>query len=159
MAAPPQSAKREGVVVVDGASYSFTLSRKSGHSWPLSFTHVTTRVRGTSSFKNGDDFYCDATVVNRIREALARKAARTAAPPPAPPPAPSPHRSGRAPRVPKPAAIHNVGYGDCAPDFPTKRKSRADRDAETKRRKAEADEDQEKLKSLDGALADYERIA
>ena len=159
MAAPPQSAKRKGVVVVDGASYSFTLSRKNGHSWPLSFTHVTTRVRGTSSFKNGDDFYCDATVVKRIREALERTAARTAAPPPAPPPVPSPHRSGRAPRVPRPAAIHNVGHGDCPPDFPTKRKPFAERQAETKRRKAEADEDQEKLKSLDGALADYERIA
>ena len=159
MAAPLQSAKRKGVVVVDGASYSFTLSRKNGHSWPLSFTHVTTRVRGTSSFKNGDDFYCDATVVKRIREALERTAARTAAPPPAPPPVPSPHRSGRAPRVPRPAAIHNVGHGDCPPDFPTKRKPFAERQAETKRRKAEADEDQEKLKSLDGALADYERIA
>ena len=133
-------ATARGEIIIEGTTYKYALyKRPPGKPWNLIYTWGPGKARrGIGSLKNGDTANV-ATITERIREALGRRATATAAAP-ARARAPSPVRSGRPGTVRRsiPHEPYNISHDDTGAKYATKRSYEAEVPAAKKRRTAAA---------------------
>ena len=133
-------ATARGEITIEGTTYKYALyKRPPGKPWLLKFIWGPGKARrGIGSIKNGNTANV-ATITERIREALGRRATANAAAP-ARARAPSPFRSGRPGTVRRsiPHEPYNISHDDTGAKYATKRSYEAEVQAAKKRRTAAA---------------------
>ena len=133
-------ATARGETTIEGTTYQYWVyERPPGKPWNLIFKWGPGKARrGIGSLKNGDTANV-ATITERIREALGRRATANAAAP-ARARAPSPFRSGRPGTVRRsiPHEPYNISHDDTGAKYATKRSYEAEVQAAKKRRTAAA---------------------
>ena len=133
-------ATARGEIIIEGTTYKYALyKRPPGKPWNLIYKWGPGKARrGIGSLKNGDTANV-ATITERIREALGRRATANAAAP-ARARAPSPFRSGRPGTVRRsiPHEPYNISHDDTGAKYATKRSYEAEVQAAKKRRTAAA---------------------